>query len=89
MGLFGLGDGASTPARAELLAERFGPAHYGVISGIVALFLAGARAAGPYAASLAWEAGGGYDPLLWIMTAALVVAGWFVRVSASAPAHTT
>jgi MFS family permease len=63
--LFGAGFGAITPARAALIAELYGPAHYGRISGVLALVLAIARASAPVGASLVYAAGGsgaaGYD----------------------------
>ena len=57
--LFGAGFGAITPARAALVAELYGPAHYGRISGVLALVLASARAAAPVGASLVYAAAGG------------------------------
>ena len=57
--LFGAGFGAITPARAALLAELYGPASYGRISGVLALVLALARAGAPVGASLVYTAGGG------------------------------
>lgn len=68
--LFGTGFGAVTPARAGLVAEVYGPAHYGQISSIVALATMLARALGPLGMSLLYEYGGGYPVAL----AALIVA---------------
>jgi MFS family permease len=69
--LFGAGFGAITPARAALLAELYGPASYGRISGVLALILAIARAAAPVGASLVYAAGGsgavGYDRLMVLL----------------------
>ena len=56
--MFGAGFGAITPARAALVAETFGASSYGEISGVLALVLAIARAAGPVGASLVYEASG-------------------------------
>jgi MFS family permease len=72
--LFGVGDGASTPARAELVAELYGSSRYGTISGVMALFLAVARAAGPVGVSLVFAATAGYDVPLLLMTVLLVSA---------------
>ena len=58
--LFGAGFGAITPARAALVAELYGPAEYGRISGALALVTALARATAPVGASLLHAAGGGY-----------------------------
>ena len=77
--LFGAGFGAITPARAALVADLFGPASYGEISGVIALPVAFARAAAPVGASLLYAApaiGGGargYDAVL--VALALLSAG--------------
>lgn len=72
--LFGAGFGAITPARAALIAEFYGPAEYGSISGLLALIITGARAAGPLGASLLHDWTGGYGPVLWILIALSVAA---------------
>jgi hypothetical protein len=48
--LFGAGSGTLTIVRAGLLAERYGPAHYGSISGTLSLVLTSARALAPVGA---------------------------------------
>ena len=65
--LFGAGFGAITPARAALVAEFYGPAHYGSISGTLAMFVIGARALGPVIAGGAYDLGGSYEPVLWAL----------------------
>jgi len=70
--MFGAGFGAITPARAALVAETFGASSYGEISGVLALVLAIARAAGPVGASLVYEASGAggahrYDVVLLVL----------------------
>ena len=69
--LFGAGFGAITPARAALVMELYGPAHYGRISGALALVLALARAAAPVGASVVYTAGaggtGGYDLVIALL----------------------
>jgi MFS family permease len=72
--LFGAGFGAITPARAALLAETYGPAEFGAISGLVALFITIARAAGPIGASLLYDLAGGYQPVMWVLFAASAIA---------------
>ncbi len=72
--LFGAGFGAITPARAALLAEFYGPGEYGRISGVLAMFLALARAAAPVGASVLYASGGGYTPVLWTLLAACLAA---------------
>ena len=85
--LFGAGFGAITPARAALVADRFGHASYGRISGVLALLTAFARAAAPVGASLLYDASraagvlAGYDAVL--ATLALVCVGATVAVLAS------
>ncbi len=67
--LFGAGFGAISPARAALVAEYFGPAHFGSINGMVALALNLARAIAPVGAGIVIEATGGYQPTWWILAA--------------------
>lgn len=66
--LFGAGFGAITPARAALVAEFYGPAHYGSINGVMALCTTFARAAAPVGAGLLQTGFGSYTPALWILT---------------------
>jgi MFS family permease len=77
--LFGAGFGAITPARAALLAERYGPDHYGRIAGVLALVIALARATAPVGASWIYELGGGpthgYDVVLSALLALSIGAG--------------
>lgn len=87
--LFGAGFGAITPARAALVAELYGPAEYGRISGVVALFLALARAAAPVGASVLHTAGGGYGPVLVVLLAACIASAWAVlRAGSGTPLPT-
>jgi MFS family permease len=72
--LFGAGDGAGTTMRADIVATLYGPREYGRISGVLAFYVAVARAAAPLGASLAYIAFGGYTPVLWIL-ALIVMAG--------------
>jgi MFS family permease len=73
--MLGGANGMSTLARATIIAELFGPRHYGAIAGAIALAANGARAIGPVGAAFLQSALGGYEPVFWIMTAALVAAG--------------
>ena len=66
--LFGAGFGAITPARAALIADFYGPAHYGRISSVLSLFLTGSRALAPVGAGLIYAIGGGYAPAFWLLT---------------------
>lgn len=72
--LFGMGNGMTTLARPMLLAEAYGPAHFGTIAGVAALFATGARAIAPVTVSLAYAAAGGYTAILWALLVAAVVA---------------
>ena len=84
--LFGAGFGAITPARAAIVAELYGAADYGKISGVLALVLSLARAAAPVGASVLYAVAGGprggYDAVLVALivlcigsTAAVLLAG--------------
>jgi MFS family permease len=84
--LYGAGFGAITPARAALLAELYGAADYGKISGVLALVLSVARATAPVGASVLYAVAGGpargYDAVLVALvilcigsTAAVLLAG--------------
>ncbi|MEO7910949.1 MAG: MFS transporter [Roseiflexaceae bacterium] len=64
--LFGAANGAITLARPALLAEYYGPAQYGSISGVLALFLAGAQALAPIGAGLLYAGFGSYEPVIWV-----------------------
>lgn len=65
--LFGSGAGASSPARAALLAERYGYLHYGSISGVQTLVMTLARSIAPISFGLLYSASGSYRPLLWLL----------------------
>jgi MFS family permease len=69
--LFGAGFGAITPARAALVAERYGSSHYGKIAGVLALVVSLARAAAPVGASWLYALGGGrahgYDAVTGVL----------------------
>lgn len=85
--LYGIGFGAITPARAALVAETFGPAWYGTISGRMSFVGTLGRAAAPVA--LGWMAGlgAGYAPAIAALAAlALLAAG--ATLAAGAPGAT-
>jgi MFS family permease len=77
--LFGMGEGAATAARAEFIAEFYGSTQYGTVSGVMALFLAAARALGPVTASLALSMTGAYDATLVALVVTLLLAGAALR----------
>ena len=61
----------STLARANLVSDIFGRAHYGSISGALALGANGARALAPIGASLLYGAFGQYESLFGVLAIAL------------------
>ena len=65
--LFGAANGAITLARPALLAEYYGPAQYGSVSGVLALFLAGAQALAGIGAGALYAGFGSYEPVIWIL----------------------
>ena len=65
--LLGAGRGVVTLMRAGLVADFFGRANFGSISGTMAFFLTGARALAPVAAGIAYGYWGGYRPVLWTL----------------------
>lgn len=65
--LFGAGFGAVTPMRAALVAEFYGAAHYGSISGVLAFCITIARALGPISVGLAFDHFGGYTVPFWVL----------------------
>lgn len=63
--LFGAANGMTTLVRASLIAEVYGSAHYGAISGSVALVVSAAQATAPFVAGGAHVLTGGYTSVLW------------------------
>jgi MFS family permease len=79
--LFGAGYGAITPARAALLADYYGPRHYGRINGMVALALNLARALAPVTGGLAYALTGGYQAILWGLALLSVLAALAIMLA--------
>ena len=73
--VMGATNGATTLARPTLLAEKFGPAEYGRISSVMAIFVTLALTIGPVGAGIIYDWWDGYDALLWI---ALAISGFSV-----------
>ena len=67
--LFGVGFGVYSPARAGLVADRFGAAIFGRVNGQVALAITLARAAGPALAGALLFRGVGYAHVFWLLAA--------------------
>lgn len=79
--LLGAGRGVVTLMRAGLVAEFYGRAHFGAISGMLSFFLTGARALAPVGAGAAYTLANGYEPVLWGMaTISALAAAAMVRV---------
>lgn len=72
--LFGAGFGAVSPARAGLLVDYFGAAHFGRINSVVAFAVSLARALAPALAGLCIELTGTYRTVFWALFALLLVA---------------
>jgi hypothetical protein len=80
---FGMGNGAATLVRATGIGELFEPDVYGRIGGLVAFFTAGARAAGPIAAALAYQKLGSYGAVFWSLAALLAIGAGTLRLTRS------
>ena len=65
--LFGMGSGASSPARAALVGDFYGITNYGMINGVMALVLTLARAGAPVAMGLLYTWTGGYTAVFWVL----------------------
>jgi MFS family permease len=72
--LFGMGFGAMTPARAALVADLYGPRHYGQINGVLALFVTASRALAPVSAGAVYDWVGHYQPMFWGLLVASAIA---------------
>ncbi len=76
VGVFGAAYGAITLARASIIAELFGSAHYGRISSVMAFFLTFAGTTAPVGASWLYDYFGNYQPVLWgVLLLALLATG--------------
>ncbi len=72
--LFGAGFGVFSPARAGLVADRFGTAIFGRVNGQLALAITLARATGPTLVGVLLLRGMAYTTIFWLL-AALVTTG--------------
>jgi hypothetical protein len=71
--LLGAANGMSTLARANMVSDIFGRAHYGSISGALAIGANGARALAPIGASLLYRSLGSYESVFGALSAVLGV----------------
>jgi MFS family permease len=74
VGLYGMSNGASTLARAGLVAELYGPQSYGRINGGLSLVVSLTQSLGPVGAGFLYGATGGYDAVLGILAASSLLA---------------
>ncbi len=82
--LFGLANGASTLARAGLVGEAFGTAHYGAINGSMAMLIAVSQTLAPLGVGILHVRTGGYSVALVALACAGVAAAIAVRRAAGA-----
>lgn len=82
--LFGLANGASTLARAGLVGEAFGTAHYGAINGSMAMLIAVSQTLAPLGVGILHVRTGGYSVALVALACAGVLAAIAVRRAAGA-----
>lgn len=75
--LYGMGRGMSTLLRATLVADLFGAAHYGAISGVLSACTTVAVAAGPVTAGVLFDVTGNYERLLQVLLGLAVAATVF------------
>ena len=71
---FGIANGASTLARAALIAEIYGSAHYGTISGSMATVIAPLQTVAPLGVGALFDLTGGYTLALWGLAGVTILA---------------
>jgi MFS family permease len=72
--LYGVANGLLTILRGMAVPEFIGPEGYGVVSGALTMPTNVMRAAGPLLGAFAWSAFGSYTPVLWGLSAIMLVA---------------
>jgi len=72
--IYGVANGLLTILRGMAVPEFIGPEGYGVVSGALTMPTNIMRAAGPLMGAFAWSAFGNYTPVLWALTAIMLVA---------------
>ncbi len=72
--IYGVANGLLTILRGMAVPEFIGPEGYGVVSGALTMPTNIMRAAGPLLGAFAWSASGSYTPVLWGLTAIMLVA---------------
>jgi MFS family permease len=80
--LFGAANGAVTLARAAMVAELYGAAHYGSISGVMTTLVAVTQTVAPLGVGALHDLSGSYTLPLWLLVGtSLLAAVCVVRVS--------
>jgi MFS family permease len=85
--VFGAGYGAITPARAALLADYYGRAHYGSIAAALGVFVVAGRSVGPVAVGILRDRTGQYAAAFWVMAALSLLAAIAVYLAEQAAAR--
>ncbi len=70
--LFGSAFGARTLAQAAVVADLYGSANYGRISGVMSVFVTLSATLGPVGAGWLYDRTGSYQPVLWVIVALTV-----------------
>ena len=68
--LFGLANGTMSLAKAALIADVYGPAHYGSISGNLTTLTSISAMLAPLGVGLLYDIAGRYDPAMWLLMVA-------------------
>jgi MFS family permease len=87
--LFGMGSGASSPARAGLVAEFYGTTNYGSINGVMTLVLTAARSGAPVAMGIIYTWTGGYNAVFWVLILGAAIAVGAILAARKSPLHST
>jgi MFS family permease len=72
--LFGAAKGCLTLVRPAFVADLYNRTHYASIAGVVAFATTLAQAAAPVGAGAAYDAVGGYGPIVWALVAVSMLA---------------
>jgi MFS family permease len=88
MVLLGMGNGMATLARATVIADRYGPAAYGMLASVTSAGTMGARAAAPVAAA-AWATVVGYGAMLGTLAALAALAALLAYAAEREPRPVT
>lgn len=84
--ILGMGRGAVTLMRAQLVVDAFGREGFGAISGTMSFFLTGARSLAPIAVGTLFTLADSYVPVLWTtMAMSLLAALALMRLARSMP----